>query len=309
MRTACVSFHPSPLGGEVHERRSIVEEMVHGGFQQLCAGVPIVLCPPPDEKELLLELKCITENTNDIWRYSPDLLFPNLSPKVSLNGCSIERHGFSVDTLSGRSFLFIHIRATIEDAKSCRLLNEQLSSFKQHIILSLQLPVLSHHIAAAQTTCTSLSSAALRGEVMKWQRYATPLLETALAEFQRLLLATDKEFKTIRTVNHLLKLVRSHLYLKQKHVLQNGSRGPGARLFYRIFRSKLQFPFGAKDVLSLVISLNSLSPYERFDHKHILLACKRCLPSLEIVPRSFYAYRYAEEPRLSLYLEVERWQP
>jgi oligopeptide transport system substrate-binding protein len=250
------------------------------------------------------EICYIIENSSDVLQCQPDTLFSYLPTKVTFASFSLERTVFSISSLHGRSFVFCSMRVFPEDLTSTRSFLEQWPIFKQLLTFSLKVPGFCRQLATVKTICSVAPS--LGQELLRWYRYRMPPQEAILDELQRFLLATDKEFKNIRTASHLLKLVRTHLWLKHNHHALNSPLGPRVRLFYRLFRSKLQFPFGAKDVLSVVISLHSLSSYERFDHKHILLACTRCVPSLTIVPGSFYVYRYSEESTLSLYLEVEK---
>lgn len=302
-----VTFHPPPPNEAFCEQRELVEEMVQRELPQLTFGIPIVYCSPPIEGQFLFSACCIAENLPELLHTSPDLLSPNLPPGVTITSTSVYRILFSVDALLDRQFLFIYNAIAFDDSESFHAIKENASSLRDSIILSLKLPALCQQLKTIKTTHPNKTSLLLLQKSTRWLAHHRSKAPAALIEeVQRFLFATDADFQGIRTPNHLFKLISSHLFLKEKHCHLTSTRGSEKWFYYRLFPTKLQFPFGSKDVLCLVISLHSLSTYEQFDHRHILLACKRCLPCLDVVPRSFYMYRYAEEPTLSLYVELEK---
>lgn len=302
-----ISFFASPLGNTASEYQGLIKEMVQGGLNQLSAGLPIVLCTLPREGNFLLKVCCITETTPEALSHSPDLLTSQLPRGIHLSSSSMYRVVFSIESLLGRTFLFICNTVASEDPETIRLLTEQTPLLQQQIYLFLKLPSVCQQMATVLTIGPHASSRLIQHELMRWLSHHPPPIPAALLdELHRFLLATDSDFKEIRTAAHLVRLVRSHLWLKEKHAPRSSVLGSEKWFYYRVFGAKLQFPFGTKEVICLAISLHSLSTYEQFDHRHILLACKRCLPLLEAVPRSFYVYRYPEEPTLSLYLEIEK---
>ena len=319
-----ITFPASISGGGACEYQGLIEEMVQGGLHQLQAGLPIVFCSSSDDGQSIIKVSCITESTPELMSCSPDLISALLPPEAIPSSFSISRILFTVDAFLSRSFLFIYNAVALERESpsyhphqplvanslrkngSCSL-NAQTSLIRQQIILAIKQPAVYQQMVTALATIPQKSSPLLKDELTAaLSRPSSSTPSAFLNELQRFLLAIDDDFHKLRTPSHLLKLPRSHLWLKEKHSHRSSTPGAEKWFYYRVFRSKLQFPFGTKDVICLVISLHSLSTYEQFDHRHILLACKRCIPSLEAVPRSFYVYRYSDSPALSLYLEVEK---
>jgi oligopeptide transport system substrate-binding protein len=302
-----ITFHTPPPDDVFYEHRELVEEIVQREFQQVTSGIPIVYCSPPLEGQSLFTACCIAEKLPDLMYNSPDLISPHLPVGVSVSSVSIYRVVFSVDALPSRHFVFIYNAIAFDGNESFRILNEQSRFLRDSITLSLKLPSLRQQINGTNIPPHHKISLLLHQKMVRWLAHHRSSMPTALlSELQRFLLATNDDFQGIRTSRHLLKLVSSHLWLKQKHSHLTSARGSEKWFYYRVFRTKLRFPFGTKDVVCLAISLHSLSTYEQFDQRHILLACKRCLPCLDAVPRSFYMYRYAEEPTLALYVELEK---
>ena len=311
--------------------------MVQRGLSQLNAGIPLVSCFSP--RDGVLEIHCITEYSPETLRHPSDFLSALLPAELSVPSYSLTRFTLSIASIPDRPFSYLHIAATLHPIP--KDISELCAFAQKQITLNFPPPTNYQYAAAVQSSNLEIYPPPLRQELAKWlSRYAyvlslknrhlydrqprllnhyetafdaqrqtsavTPSPATIHNEFQRLLLATDDEFKRIRTPQHLMKLVRSQLWLKNHHSSNRSVGCPKTRLFYRVFRSQLHFPFGVKDVISIVISLQSLSTYERFDHRHIAVACKRLLPILEGVPGSFFSYRYSEEPTVALYMEMEK---
>ena len=311
--------------------------MVREELPQLNAGIPLVVCIPSEKG--VLEIRCIAESTPEMLRRTSDILSTIFPAEFTLPSCSMTRCIFSIASVPNRSFFYLRVAVAPQPLPDNP--SELCASIKKQISLSITIPTHYQQTAAAEAATLEMYPAPLRQELAKClSRYAyvlalknrhlydrqtcslshyeddfnaqkpanivTPSSTVIHNELQRLLLATDEEFKRIRTPQHLMKLVRSQLWLKQRHLANRSPNAPKARLFYRVFRSKLHFPFGVKDVISVAVSLQSLSTYERFDHRHIALACKRSLPDLEGVSGSFLSYRYSEEPTVALYMEMEK---
>ena len=140
------------------------------------------------------------------------------------------------------------------------------------------------------------------------ERSATLPKKTLRALFEELfyfLSGAEKSLLKIRSIDHLLLIVCSLSWLREKqrvHSCLSSKR----RVCFRLFRSTLRFDFGAKEVVSLVVSLNSLHSCERFSASHILRACRDLIPKLVLVPNSHFSFRHPEDGTISYYLEMER---
>lgn len=334
-----ITFQDSPIGETIQEQKETIQRMVQEGLAQMRAGIPIVTCESINKN--LFEVHCITENVPEIIEQGPVLLSTLLPSDVSITSYSVTKTSFAIASLPGRFFLYLDIRASSQGKASQTSLSEHCALIRKQITLALMLPSHGQQLISAQAASFEIYPPILKQELAKWlTRYTyalalknrhlydrqacslntyedrgesqitvssvIPSATATYQEFLRLLLAADDEFKRIRTPQHLMKLVRSQLWLKQHHSPHKSPHRVKTRLFFRIFRSQLHFPFGVKNVISLVVSLRSLSTYERFDHRHIALACKRCSPTLEAVPQSFVVYRYSDEPTIALYLELEK---
>ena len=124
-------------------------------------------------------------------------------------------------------------------------------------------------------------------------------------ELKRILIDTEKDFLKIRSPDHLLRIIRTLGWLREKQFIHRFSSGKRS-IFFRFFQSKLKFDFGQRTVLSLIVSVNTLQPFERFDFQHILRASRNVFPNLDLVPHSCFSFRHPEDKTFSYYVELER---
>jgi oligopeptide transport system substrate-binding protein len=141
-----------------------------------------------------------------------------------------------------------------------------------------------------------------------FERSATLPKKTSRALFEELfyfLSGTEKAFLKIRSKDHLLRIISSLSWLREKQTVRS-CLSSKRRLCFRLFRSSLQFDFGSREVVSLVVSLNTLHPFERFTSSHLLRACCDLIPNLVLLPNSHFSFRHPEDGTISYYIEVER---
>jgi oligopeptide transport system substrate-binding protein len=302
---AHILISPSALGEISSGIKRTIETLSQEAIYLLAVGKPVVRCFFTDGKKLIVQT--IAERSSGTLKALPDLISLWLAQSSAASIFSLQRISFTIDALQSRPFVFVEIQVHLATEGNDGFYNFHIypAVLEQLIRKTLLLPKPCQQMLASLAPISNITSTTFRQEVLQWlTRYPLQNPVELFSELQRVLHATDDEFKAIRSSSHLLKLVRSHLYLKSKH--QPHSSSSEKQFFYRLFRAKLHVPFGTKNVVCIVISLRSLSPYERFDDRHILLACQRCVPSLEAVPRSFYVYSYSEAPTLSFYMEVEK---
>lgn len=284
----------------LHHYKGTIRSLLHKNNGP--SAIPIVESSPPPEPGKNFSLYAIAHASQELLHFSSDIFTQNMPDGVLFSHFSTFRCAFTLSNEPDSSFLFIEGQGLVEDMISCELLNKQIDIVKQSLLLTVEHPSIASCLLISslhKKTSLPIRQELFKELVRKNKKEQALLLE----EYQRFVLATDETFKTLRTPQHLLSLVLTHNFLKEGQS-SSGREDKERQLLFKVFPAKLLFPFGSKDVLSLVVSLESLSSYERFDQKHMLHACKRCLPSLESIPQSFYSYSYAGESTISLYLEL-----
>lgn len=126
-----------------------------------------------------------------------------------------------------------------------------------------------------------------------------------LHEIQQLLGQCPAEFKQVREVTHLARVVTSH-YLFRRTLLRLINKNPRKRhVCLKILRSKLHFPFGQKNVLGFVIGINSLNVNrEVLEERHITEAVQNIIPEAYKVKGAFLSFHSNFGPIRTMYFEV-----
>lgn len=309
-----IILHPTGEGGEhlfgisvdrVKQSISDILRTAHPGFT---GNTPLVGIVPPHKTSPIFAVRFITEiEDNSSFRHLSDVISSWFPLGMALCPSAMHCVPFSIEKTPGRRFFFWEMSASFAGQEPHKLFQDNIVALQQEILLVLKKPQCAPQIIATRESSRGCNSMSLRKEVIQHilsgKSHTTP---DTLTELYRFLLATDHDFKALRTPQHLLRLVRTHHWLRRKHAHAPPLPPGEKRLLFRLFPSSLQFPFGQRQVLSVAISIDSLHPHEQFDDRHILLACKRCLGSVEVVPHSFYSYHYSEESTVTLYVEIEK---
>src|ERR1700734_2179418 len=96
------------------------------------------------------------------------------------------------------------------------------------------------------------------------------------------LLRCPREFKKIRSVPHLTRVILSE-YLFKKKLLSTIDLAPTKRhLYLKLFKTHLEYPFGSKGVLGIIVVFNLLKQREAFEEQHILDALRRLIPDASV---------------------------
>lgn len=297
-----VTIHHSPRHKDANFPYQHLKTLIPRLLEKKALSFPLVECIVPQEPGDFFSIHAIADATQELINSPSDLLSFTIPSGVIFSSFSTQRIHFTLDASPDHVYLFFEVKGLVEDLASCVLLQEQSEKLGQAITFALEYPTASSHLASPSLRAKAslvLRQGLLERLLRRNKKKQTVLME----ELQRFLLATDETYKTLRSQEHLLKLVVTHHFLKEQFPLQSKKE---KQLFFKVFPSKLLFAFGSKEVLSLVVSLRALSRYEHFDQRHLVQACKRCIPSLEMVPESFYSYSYANESTLSLYVEVAK---
>lgn len=120
------------------------------------------------------------------------------------------------------------------------------------------------------------------------------------------LLRLPREFKRIRNILHIRRIICAEFFYK-KAVIKSCDQYPQKRhLLVKLFKTRLEFPFGHKDVLGIFVTFNIMKQREAFEEGHILEAIRNIIPDAEVVKGSFIDTQDKKNQAHSVYLEIER---
>lgn len=120
------------------------------------------------------------------------------------------------------------------------------------------------------------------------------------------LLRFPMQFKKIRSVAHLGRVISAEFFYKKK-VIKAVDHFPHKRhLFLKLLKTRLEFPFGSKNVLGMIVTFNLIKHREAFEEQHILEAVRRVVPNVRVVKGSLMDEQDKHNQVHTVYFEVER---
>ncbi|MBJ7449046.1 MAG: peptide ABC transporter substrate-binding protein [Parachlamydiales bacterium] len=137
----------------------------------------------------------------------------------------------------------------------------------------------------------------------KWPKFFNEML---LSKLHLFLIISGKEFRQIREVNHMCRIICAfdhHQQVLQKEIAEHGKT---RRIRLKLALTQLHYSFGSKKVLGLIIALSFAKGYELFEERHILNALRRFIPHVIAIPQSFLCLQESHDGICEYYLEVEK---
>nr|MCH9703387.1 hypothetical protein [Chlamydiota bacterium] len=120
------------------------------------------------------------------------------------------------------------------------------------------------------------------------------------------LLRYPPQFKKVRSAAHLARMIIAD-YFYTRRLTKAVNRQPNQRhLFVKLLRTKLEFPFGSKPVLGVLVTFNLMRQREVFEEQHMIEAIRRFVPSAQPIRNSFLEHGGRQEGVVSVYVEIEK---
>lgn len=120
------------------------------------------------------------------------------------------------------------------------------------------------------------------------------------------LLRFPRQFKKIRNVAHLGRVICAEFFYKKK-VINSIDHFPHKRhLYLKLLKTQLKFPFGSKGVMGMVVTFNLMKHREAFEEQHILEAVRRVVPGVKVVKGSLIDEQDKQNQVHTVYFEIER---
>lgn len=118
------------------------------------------------------------------------------------------------------------------------------------------------------------------------------------------LLRLPVSFKKLRGVMHVTRLVGAEYFYKRKALDGSVQR---RRLFVKVLRTSLEYPFGKRPVLGIIVTFNLMKQRrEAFEEQHIIEAVQRIIPDARGVEDSWIDSQDRQMGVHSVYLEIEK---
>jgi oligopeptide transport system substrate-binding protein len=251
-----------------------------------------------------LYLLCPRVNNYDPTTFFSEMCMRWLIPGKQATILGTSQLAFRFVDVPDESYFVAKIFAHIEDDRSLEAVLKNLPALAQEISLgAVSLHHARHILVTKALTQEHKTSLIHKAMIDLSSRRFRAIGAEVFFEMHHFLLASDDEFKALRDVRHMCRIICYHNWFRRKQNLTNETE---RQVFVKPLRTTLHFQFGEKPVLGLVIALSHLKEYEQFEARHIASVCQRVLPHLSIVPHSFFSYQTPSEPIYCLYLELEK---
>lgn len=293
----------------VSEMTEVVEKVLSAkklckDLAELDEHLPVVHWESHATGEISLYLLATPLAGYNLFQFLLDMIMQWLSPEAQATIATARHLTFRFFDYPKNTYCICEVVAFVEDAKTFSFIQKNISSFAELITLGSRSVSHAQALLVSKVLMQEPSTAQLYKAIAEIanRKYRSTGPEIFF-EMQHLLLACDEEFKRIRHTRHLCRIICCHYSFRQQ--LQK-LRAHERHILLKVLETTLQFQFGKKPIVALVISLSELKEYERFEARHILSAIQRFIPDSSIVPHSFFAYKTATNTIHSFYVEIEK---
>jgi len=205
------------------------------------------------------------------------------------------------------SFLVLQWTGLVENKSDMDIALSNLPSFTTQLVSALKNPVAFKNFFSHKPLLQDLKQAKIHEElVLLLQRFPHFFSVDLLSEMGRFLALAEKSFFEPRSSRLITKIISFH-YLMRLNLTRLPSLYPEKRhVEVRFVKTDLNFYFGSKPVLGLIIGMSPLDNHEFFEESHISQAVQSLLPHLNTIKSSFYSYQKLDDPICTLYVEIEK---
>ncbi len=230
-----------------------------------------------------------------------------LIPNKTTNILSSQHLYFCFEDIPSKGLFGMRVQILIEDVVQLNYIKNNMPRIERELRPALHTPHLMRNFLEAKSLSDDLKTSLIFQDLATRVKRFPYLFDQALfIEFKRFLALSLKEFWESRSSRHLVKILVTH-HIKHKNITRLTALFPNERhLTLRITSTRLQFLFGTKSVVGLIIGFCLLDRYESFEEKHILLVVQKIIPHVQSVKGSFYEHQSPYDMVRTIYLEIEK---
>jgi ABC-type oligopeptide transport system substrate-binding subunit len=256
---------------------------------------------------LSIYLLANTTNEDDVEFTFLKILKKWLIPGKTLNILSKNSLSFQWNFFPGTQFFLLETKILLEDGKDLHAIEVNLPSLSREIITGIQEKRYAKYILGTRPLAHDAKMETVHQElVYLLKKFSTYFDEGLLKEMSRFLSLAPATFCEPRTARLISKIVASH-YIMRAQIQRSINLFPETRhLQIRYMKNELQFHFGSKPVLGLIICVSILDRHDFLEETHIEQAAQSLAPGLQVVKGSFYSFQGIDDSVRCLYIELER---
>lgn len=214
---------------------------------------------------------------------------------------------FIWDFFSGATFFLLEVKLLLEESKDLSAAEQNLPSLSKEIISSLKEKRYAKYLLSTRPLSLDAKMEVVHNELLYLlKKFETYFDEGLFKEMSRFLSLSPAAFCEPRPARLLSKIVASH-YIMRAYIQRSVNLFPETRhLQVRYVKNELQFHFGSKPVLGLIMAVSILGKHDFLEETHIEQAAQALVPGLQRVKGSFYSFQGIDDPVRCLYVELEK---
>jgi hypothetical protein len=230
-----------------------------------------------------------------------------LIPDREISILSFQHMSFELKEISSNPFFVAEVKILVEDSRDLHCMRTNLPMLAKEIRLGVTSLAYANYLLNAKKLSYPSKVTLIHQELnLVIRKYPSYFDSLVLEELGKVLAITDEVFVDQRKSRHISRITCS-MFLMRKELFRAATLFPSSRhLFFKMFRSTLQFPFSSKSVLGLLVGLNVMDKYELFDEEHILAAVQKWVPQAQLVQGATTLLENGRDKLKFLYVELEK---
>ena len=276
---------------------------------QLLEQLPLLVWNEPSHTPGCIEVNFLTlaskEDTTE--NKLLDILRAWIVPGKIVSSLSTQALYFHWDLFPNETFLVLQTKLLIKTSKDLSKALLHLPSLSSHIISSLKNPSALKAFFSHRPLIEDLKTSTVHQElILVMERFPTLFDISLLSEMGRFFSLCPKSFFNPRTSRLITKILCSHSLMRTRLLRQLSLYPEKRHIEVRFIRTELNFCFGSKSVLGIVLAIAPLDKHEFVEESHILEALQSIISNIQRVQGSFYGHQGIQDPLCTRYLEIEK---
>lgn len=275
----------------------------------LAESVPLLEWTPCKDPPSVLTISFLSKPLNGLptETFIQEMIKRWLIPHKETTILSFQHMQFFFEHYLKEPFFIAEAKILIRNSKERDLVKMNLPLLKKEVLGAVQSGSYAKSILETKNLPIDRKSLLVRESLLRlMQRFPDDFDEQILHRFAFAQSYTSEEFQEQRAFPHLTRMIAS-MYLIRNRIERELRILPEKRhIILRFMQTKLSFPFGKKPVLGMTIGLNLFHKFEFFEEKHILLSVQKFFPHMRLVSGSFHRFQPAQNPIVTLYIELEK---
>lgn len=256
---------------------------------------------------LTVSLFCEATKNTKLETFFSDIIKRWLIPEKELTILSFNHLYFYLDDVKSKTFFVAELNILVKQSRDIKAIQENMPLLAKEIASGSQSAKYAKYILETKALSYDQKMTLTHQDLIKLLQKRPNDFDTGIfTEISRFLAISTPEFRNQRPYRHITRLACS-LYLIRKNLRRAVSTYPEKRhLNIRFVQTELEFPFGKKPVLGLLIGVYLFHQQEFFEERHVLAAVQKFFPNTETVKGSSYTYPGAQDAIRTLYVEIEK---